>query len=119
MHSDPISILDDPISVILVSRPMGPDIIAGESLSITCQASRGTGTYRYEWSSTCTGNCLLNNRNVITPTITRDAVRSADSGLYTCTVTDNAGNNGTNSTEIQVTGKLIFHCPIPTLSTDL
>ncbi len=99
-------ISDDPISVNLVTRPLGPEITAAEVLSISCQASGGTGTYNYQWSSTCTGNCFLNSRNVITQTITRDAVRSADSGLYTCTVTDNAGNNGTNSTEIQIIGMI-------------
>lgn len=36
--------------------------------------------------------------------VARDAARSADSGLYSCTVTDNAGNNGTNSTQVEVVG---------------
>lgn len=89
---------------MLVSRPMGPNITAAESLSITCQASGGTGTYSYQWSSTCTGNCVLNNRNMATPTLSRGVARAADSGIYTCAVSDNAGNNGTNSTQILVTG---------------
>ena len=95
----------DPISVDLVSRPLGPVISASESLSLSCQASGGTGTYSYQWSSTCAGNCFLNSNSVVTQTVTRDAARSADSGLYTCIVTDSAGNNGTNSTEIEIIGK--------------
>ncbi len=95
----------DPISVDLVSRPLGPVISASESLSLSCQASGGTGAYSYQWSSTCAGNCFLNSNSVVTQTVTRDAVRSSDSGLYTCIVTDNAGNNGTNSTEIEIIGK--------------
>lgn len=99
--------LDDPISVILVSRPVGPEINAAESLSLSCLASGGTSVYSYQWSSTCTSGCFLNSRSVIIPTATRDAARSTDSGLYTCTVTDNAGNSGTNSTEVDVVGKII------------
>ena len=85
---------------------MGPEVNAAEALSLTCQASGGTGVYNYQVSSTCSGGCFLSNRVAATRTVTRDAARSADSGLYTCTVTDNAGNNGTNSTEIEVVGKL-------------
>ena len=103
-----LSILDDPISVNLVSRPSGLDINAAESLSLTCQASGGTGAYSYRWSSNCTGNCFLSSGNVVTQTVTRDPVRSADSGFYTCRVTDNAGNNGSNSTQIQVIGTYAY-----------
>ena len=95
----------DDLSVAIVSTPLGPDINAAESFSLTCQASGGTGLYNYQWLSNCTGNCFLNNINPITQTITRDALRSTDSGIYTCTVTDNAGNNGSDSTQIQVVGE--------------
>ena len=100
----------DDLSVSIVSMPMGPDINAAEFLSLTCQATGGTGVYTYQWSSNCTGNCFLNNINPITQTITRDALRSTDSGFYTCTVTDNAGNNGSDFTQVQVIGK--FECPV-------
>ena len=46
----------------------------------------------------------MNNINPITQIITRDALRSTDSGHYTCTVTDNAGNNGSDSTQVEVIG---------------
>lgn len=97
--------VDDPIYVSLESRPLGPGINAAESLSLSCQASGGTGVYSYRWSSNCIGDCFLSNRNAVTQTITRDGVRSADSGVYICVVTDNAGNNGSNYTEVQLVGK--------------
>ena len=89
----------------IVSRPLGPEVAAAEPLSLSCQASGGTGVYSYQWSSTCTGNCVLSSDNMAAQTITRDAARAADSGTYTCAVTDHAGNNGTNSTEILIVGK--------------
>ena len=98
------STADNPISVTIASIPAGPEINAAESLTVTCQASGGTGTYNYQWSSTCTGGCFLNSGSTMTSSVTRNAARSSDSGLYTCTVTDNAGNSGTNSTEIEVVG---------------
>lgn len=102
-------VLDDPLSVSILSRPQGPEVNAAESLSLSCQASGGTGVYNYQWSSTCNGNCILSTSNLAAQTITRDAARSADSGIYTCTVIDNAGNNGSNSTEIQITGEISLY----------
>ena len=83
---------------------MGSEVNAAESFSLSCLASGGTGVYSYQWSSTCTGGCFLNVGSVTASTVTRDAARSADSGVYTCAVTDNVGNVGTNSTELQVVG---------------
>ena len=85
---------------------MGPEINAAEAVSLTCQASGGTGMYSYQWSSTCTGNCFLNDINQNSNMIIRDALRSLDSGTYTCIVTDSAGNSGSNFTEIQVVGEI-------------
>ena len=89
----------------IISRPVGPEINAAETLTLTCQASGGTGTYSYQWSSTCTGGCLLSGGNTMTSSVTREIAKSSDSGLYTCTVSDNAGNNGSSSMEIEVVGK--------------
>ena len=100
----------DDLSVSVASMPVGPDINAAEFFSLTCQATGGTGVYTYQWSSK---NCFLNNINPITQTIARDALRSTDSGLYTCTVTDNAGNNGSDSTQVQVIGKLTVEHVMP------
>lgn len=91
-----------------MSRPLGPDVNAAESLSLSCQASGGSGVYNYQWTSDCAGDCFLNNRNAFTQDITHDGVRSADTGVYTCTVADDAGNNGSNSAEFQVVGKCLF-----------
>ena len=62
--------------------------------------------YSYLWFSTCTGNCFLNSNSRMSRVITRNALRSVDSGVYTCSVTDNAGNSGSNSTEVEVIGKI-------------
>lgn len=93
----------------IVSTPQGPDITAAEALSLTCQAGGGTGVYVYHWSSNCTGNCFINSINPVTQTITRDALRSADSGFYTCTVRDNAGNNGSDAVLVQAVGETAFY----------
>lgn len=82
---------------------MGPEVNVAESLSLSCVASGGTGIYSYQWISTCTGNCL-SSRDQMASAISRNVAKSADSGTYECTVTDNAGNSGTNSTEVQVVG---------------
>lgn len=92
----------------IASTPQGQDINAAETLSLVCRASGGTGVYVYQWSSTCTGNCFLNNINPVTQTISQQALRSADSGVYTCTVMDNAGNNGTDSIQLQVVGEIVL-----------
>lgn len=100
----------------IVNSHQLPTVRAAETFSLSCQASGGTGMFSYQWSSTCTGNCLLSVNNVAAQTITRDAARSADSGIYTCTVVDNVGNYGSNSIEIEVVGKIMiffafFYCP--------
>lgn len=82
-----------------------PEVRAAEPLSLSCQASGGTGIFSYQWSSTCVGNCMLSANNMAAQFITRDAARSADSGVYTCTVTDHAGNNGSSSIDVQVVGR--------------
>lgn len=89
----------------LTSNPVGPEIGAAQSFVLSCVASGGTGVYTYQWSSTCTGGCVLTSGNRGAPVLIRDAARSSDSGRYNCSVTDNAGNSGINSSEIQVTGK--------------
>lgn len=87
---------------------MGTEVNAAEPLSLRCVASGGTGVYSYQWTSTCTGDCFLNSGNQFASAISRGAARSADSGTHTCTVTDNAGNNGTNFTEVQVVGMILI-----------
>ena len=98
---------EDPLHVSIVSRPEGPEILAADSASLSCQAIGGSGIYSYQWSSTCSGNCFLSSSNMASQTITRVAARSTDSGLYMCTVNDNAGNSGSNSTEIQIIGTTV------------
>ena len=110
MHSNSIFVWQQTTAVYLgvniVSEPEGPEIRAAESVTFICHVTGGTGMYSYLWSSTCTGNCFLNSNNQMSQMITRDALRSVDSGVYTCSITDNAGNSGSNSTEVEVIGKI-------------
>lgn len=73
--------------------------------------------YSYLWSSTCTGSCFLNNNNRNSHVIYRDALHSIDSGIYRCSVTDSAGNPGSNSTEIMVAGKIYYTIMIDSIIT--
>ena len=89
---------------MLTSNLGGSEVTAAELFVLKCIAARGTGVYSYQWTSTCDDGCVLKSGIQVTSMITRIAARSADSGIYTCTVIDNAGNNGTNAIEVQVTG---------------
>ena len=90
------------LNVTVISIPAGPHIDAAEFLILQCLASGGTGVYSYQWLSNCTGNCFLNGQT--SQMVTRDALRSTDSGTHICVVRDGTGNNGSDSTVIEVTG---------------
>ena len=95
---------DDPISVSIFSTPIGSEVNAAEALTLACQATGGTGVFTYQWTSTCSGQCLLTSGNAGLSSLARDAARSSDSGVYTCVVTDSAGNSGNASRQIDVVG---------------
>jgi len=94
---------------MVTRNPVGPEINAAQSFVLSCSAGGGTGVYTYQWVSTCSGGCVLNTGNQASAMLIRNSARSADSGTYTCTVSDNAGNIGSNSSSIQVAGKPLFH----------
>ena len=91
------------LDVSVVSIPDGPQISAASSLALTCQVVGGSGVYFYQWSSTCTLDCFIAGQT--TQSVTRDALRSTDSGNHTCAVSDDAGNSGSHSVLVSVTGK--------------
>ena len=86
-----------------MSVPSDSQVPAGSSLSLTCQAFEGSGVYTYQWFSNCSGDCLISGQMV--QSVNRDAVRSTDSGNHTCSVVDDAGNSGSSSVFISITGK--------------
>ena len=105
ISSPPYSAVE--LDVAITTMPSDSDFRASSPLMLTCEAKLGTGNYTFQWSSNCTGNCLINGQTTVS--LQRDALRSTDSGLHTCTVMDDAGNIGVGTILIRVTGT----CTIP------
>ena len=60
---------------------------ASGPVTVTCTATgQGTGAVSYQWSSTCR-NCPF--QSATKNSIRRPAVHSGDSGVHTCTATQN------------------------------
>ncbi len=89
------------LNVNIVSSIVTSDITAADSLTLTCTVTGGTDEYSYQWSScrTCFGH------NQTTPSILQGALRSTDTGSYTCMAVDTAGNVGADSVDIAVKGE--------------
>ena len=84
---------------------------AGSLMFLLCA---NTGSFadplQYSWTSTCTGKCFVpgNDQSLVI----RTALRGADNGVHTCTVTDYAGRQGTASVTVNIVGKfcVFAHC---------
>ena len=100
----------DQISVMVTRISAEPEVNAAQSFVLSCIAGGGTGVFTYKWTSTCSGGCVLNTGNQASAMLVRNAARSTDSATYTCSVSDNAGNIGSNTSSIQVTGEHYFLC---------
>lgn len=98
------------LDVTITITPSDSDFRASSPLMLACEAKLGTGNYTYQWSSNCTGNCLIGNQTTVS--LQRDALRSTDSGLHTCTVMDDAGNAGVGTLLIHVTGTVLFYVDV-------
>ena len=77
---------------------------AAEPITLTCEASGGVGDYQYYWTSNCTGECFVKWQTA--QSVSRNAARSIDSGLHTCTATDSVGNTGSVNILIRVQSKI-------------
>ena len=86
-----------------VSSSVGSQINAAEAFELKCETSGGIGSYKYHWTSNCTGECFVNG--LTSQSVTRNAAHSIDSGSYTCNVTDSVGNIGNSSIFTRVKGK--------------
>ena len=76
------------------------------SVTLTCHVSlEAVQPVSYQWSSSCSGECSVAGQT--DDTVTISLLRSIDSGTYTCTVTDNVGNTGNGSINVNVTGKFV------------
>ena len=100
-----------------VDYPAPPDFVGGpndyraaSTLTLTCQATGGSGTISYLWTSTCTG-CFISSATEESQAVGRTTLQSVDSGNHTCTVTDSDGGEmGSATIEINVVGEYIHVC---------
>ena len=82
-----------------------PNYRAATSVTLRCVAIGVTGGVSYHWSSTCRYDCFAYSN--ATQTISENMLRSRDAGVHTCTVTDEEGITGTNSTTMNIVGMYI------------
>ena len=82
-----------------------PNYRAASSVTLRCVATGTTGGLSYRWSSTCRSSCFAYSTTA--QTISENMLRSRDAGVHTCTVTDGAGNIGTNSTTMNIVGMYV------------
>ena len=83
----------------------GPnDYRAASTVTLTCRVIGGGWTF--QWSSTCTSpgsDCFVPGKTTLA--ISRDTLRSTDSGNHTCTATRGIGITGSATIEMNVVGK--------------
>ena len=82
-----------------------PNYRAASSVTLRCVVIGINNTVSYRWSSTCHSGCFAYNTRA--QTISQNMLTLRDAGVHTCTVTDGAGNTGTNSTTMNIVGTCI------------
>ena len=87
--------------------PSPPYYRPATSVTLTCQVHGATGTVSYQWSSTCS-SCFASSST--SHTISDSVLQSNDAGVHTCTAVDGNSNNGSNSTEMRLIGRLQLLC---------
>ena len=92
---------------ILISYDSGdsgyspPVYRAASSVTLTCVAPGLTGSLSYHWTSTCS-NCFASNS--YSQTLSKNILVHRDAGNHTCTVSNNYGISGYNTTEMRING---------------
>ena len=71
------------------------------SVTLTCVAPGLTGSLSYCWRSTCS-NCFASNS--YSQTLSKNILVHRDAGNHTCTVSNNYGISGYNTTEMRING---------------
>jgi len=61
----------------------------------------------YLWTSTCSGDCFVLAQSTWS-SIHKAIIHSTDSGNHSCMVTDDVGNTGSASIEMNVVGEILF-----------
>ena len=93
-------------SLTIAVRASSNDYTAANPITLTCEVTSGAvGDVTYQWSSTCFGDCFVDGQT--TATVSTSALRSADSGTHSCTITDSVGNSQVASIDITVIGGLM------------
>ena len=81
-----------------------PNFRAASSVTLHCIAEGASGYVEYRWSLTCR-SCFASNS--YSASISEQFLRSRDTGEHTCTVRDGAGNSGSYTQEMNITGLTI------------
>ena len=82
-----------------------PNYRAASSVTLRCSTEgAASGSVSYRWSSTCR-SCFVTNK--YSPNITESILNSRDSGMHTCTVTDDYGYSGSSSITMNIVGKIV------------
>ena len=93
------------LNVSVSSSPPGPIYQAASPVNLTCEP---VGFFlspiqSAAWNSTCGGSCFVLGQSE--PVISREAIRAADAGVHSCTITDALGNRGTGEIRVNVSGE--------------
>ena len=87
---------------------------AASQLTLSCQATGATGILTYMWTSNCTGGCAISgtvsgqNVSVSDRGTLFNFLRPDDAEMYTCAASDDNANMGSDSTDVDIVGKLIY-----------
>ena len=86
-----------------------PNYRPASSVSLRCVAAGVTGLTSFRWSSTCS-SCFASSASTSTysssHTISESFLRVRDAGVHTCTVTDEDGNSGNDTTTMNIVGEI-------------
>ena len=90
-----------------IDPDQGPDYVPGSTVQLMCSAEGPFDIISTVWNSTCTGGCFV-LQQMSQPLVTKDILHSIDSGNHTCTITDDVGNYGSATIEVQVAGGCLY-----------
>lgn len=78
-----------------------PNFRVASSVALQCIAEGASGSIGYRWTSTCS-SCFASNS--LSARINEQFLRARDTGEHTCTARDSAGNSGSYTQPMKITG---------------
>ena len=57
---------------MVTRNPTEPEVNVAQSFVLSCIAGGGTGFYTYQWTSTCSGGCVVNTGNQASAMLVRN-----------------------------------------------